>query len=373
MKYGVFITILTALISCQSHKEQKTSSKIDIPWLQGFQKTATNPILVADSSYVFSDPVTNQSVKWQKADVFNPGAIVRNDTVFVLFRAEDNPKAGIGGRTSRIGLAYSTDGVNFTKYDQPVLYPTPDEHAKWDTPGGCEDPRIVETEEGEYVMLYTSWDYDIARLTAAKSTDLLNWTKHGPVFEYTLEGKYLDTWSKSGSIVTSIQDGRLKAVKINGKYWMYWGEQFVNVAWSDNLLDWTPLENEQGELLSSMVPRDGKFDSFLTEPGPPAILTENGIILMYNGKNEENEKADPLIPEGTYCGGQALFSATNPQEFVSRMDTPFICPDLPHEVTGQYKAGTTFIEGLVYFQKKWFLYYGTADSMVGLAVADSNQ
>jgi predicted GH43/DUF377 family glycosyl hydrolase len=42
---------------------------------------------------------------------------------------------------------------------------------------------------------------------------------------------------------------------------------------------------------------------------------------------------------------------------------------LPHEITGQYKAGTTFAEGLVFFKNKWYLYYGTADSFVGLAIS----
>ena len=38
--------------------------------------------------------------------------------------------------------------------------------------------------------------------------------------------------------------------------------------------------------------------------------------------------------------------------------------------SGQYKAGTTFLEGLSYFRNQLFLYYGTADTYVGLAVAD---
>ncbi|GAB3417595.1 hypothetical protein [Niabella aquatica] len=33
-----------------------------------------------------------------------------------------------------------------------------------------------------------------------------------------------------------------------------------------------------------------------------------------------------------------------------------------------YPAGAVFIEGLVYFKNKWFLYYGGADSRVGLAI-----
>ena len=44
-------------------------------------------------------------------------------------------------------------------------------------------------------------------------------------------------------------------------------------------------------------------------------------------------------------------------------------PELPYEKTGQYIAGTTFAEGLVYFRKHWFLYYGCADSLVAVATA----
>ena len=49
-------------------------------------------------------------------------------------------------------------------------------------------------------------------------------------------------------------------------------------------------------------------------------------------------------------------------------DTCLLKSTLPHELTGQYKSGTTFAEGLVRYKSKWFLYYGTADSYVGLAI-----
>lgn len=336
----------------------------------GFEKTDINPIMQADSSFVFTDPITKREVRWQKADVFNPGAIVRNDTVFMLFRAEDNPAAILGERTSRIGLAYSTDGIRFTKYAAPVFYPEEDEFQKWDYPGGVEDPRVVETPDGSYIMHYTSWNNDVARLSSATSKDLRNWTKHGPVFQKAHNGKFLDIWGKSGSVVTELVDGRLKAKKINGKYHMYWGELFVNLATSENGIDWTPLLDSEGELLHVFTPTLNEFDSHLTEPGPPALFTENGILLLYNGKNLSGEGATTAYPEGTYCGGQVLFDANDPTRLIARLETPFICPSLPHEVSGQYKAGTTFIEGLVYFQDKWFLYYGTADSMVGLAIKE---
>lgn len=324
----------------------------------------------ADSTYRFYCPVRRDSVRWQRADVFNPAAVVRNDTVFLLFRAEDNPGAELGGRTSRIGLAWSTDGIHFTRHPHPVLYPDRDAYMPWDYPGGVEDPRVVELEDGSYLMLYTSWNRQTARLSSATSTDLVHWEKQGPVFETAHGGAFLDHWSKSGAVVTELRNGRLIARKTGGRYLMYWGELFVNLATSEDGRDWTPTLDAAGDLQQAFTPTPGDFDSHLVEPGPPALFTEEGILLLYNGKNLSGEGAGKSTPEGTYCGGQVLFDAENPGQVLRRLEAPFICPTLPHEVSGQYKAGTTFIQGLVYFRDQWFLYYGTADSMVGVAVRD---
>lgn len=339
------------------------------PWILGFSKTDINPVLTADSSFLWKDPITGKNVSWQKADVFNPAAIVKNDTIFLFYRAEDNPKAALGGRTSRIGLARSTDGINFIKYPIPVLYPDSGQFLQWDYPGGCEDPRVVRSEDGNYIMTYTSWNQDVARLSVASSKDLYAWKKHGPVF---LNNQFKDRWSKSGSIVSKFINGQQTAVIINGLYWMYWGDTDVFLAHSQDLLDWTPVTNDQGELHPVMSPRDQMFDSQLVEPGPPALLTETGILLLYNSKNKDGSDASTQVAPGAYCGSQALFDKNDPSVLIKRMKEPFICPDLPHEVTGQYKAGTTFIEGLVPYKGRWYLYYGTADSMVGLAVSKVN-
>ena len=149
---------------------------------------------------------------------------------------------------------------------------------------------------------------------------------------------------------------------------MYWGEKFVNVAVSENLTDWQPVLGEDGGLLKVMVPRPGRFDSELTECGPPALLTENGILLMYNGKNSTGPDRDTCYNAGTYCAGQALFEASDPTVLKDRLDRPFFVPEAAFEKSGQYPAGTVFIEGLVHSGGRWFLYYGCADSRVGVAV-----
>jgi len=336
---------------------------------QSFYKPDENPILKADSSYTFLCPVIGEVVQWQKADVFNPAAIVKDNKIHVLFRAEDNPDAILGGRTSRIGLATSEDGLNFKIHPTPVLYPDSGEFLKFDYPGGCEDPRVAVTEDGLYIMAYTSWNQDVARLSIAFSKDLIHWEKKGPAFAKANQGKFLNDWSKSGSMITRMEGDNQVLAKINDKYWMYWGEAFINLAWSENLADWYPGLDGAGDLKTIVLPRKNKFDSHLTECGPPAVITEEGIVLLYNGKNAEGEDAAKELPEGMYSVGRVVFDVNDLEKVLSRSDTYFLKPTLEHEITGQYKSGTTFAEGLVYYKSKWFLYYGTADSYVGVAIS----
>jgi beta-1,2-mannosidase len=331
-------------------------------------KPLKTPIIKADSTKKFLCPIKNEIVKWQAADIFNPAAVVKDGKVYLFTRCEDNAKAALGKRTSRIGLAESSDGINFKHFDSPVLFPKNDAYKELDYPGGCEDPRVVETEDGRYVMLYTSWNYKVARMSVAFSSDLFHWEKKGLAFGKAYDNKFYNLYSKSGSIWTKMIDGKPIAVKVNGKYWMYWGEEFVNLAWSENLYDWYPLLDEKKQLKKIMTPRKGYFDSKLTECGPPALITDKGILLLYNGKNAENNDADPNLAKGVYAVGQALFDLNNPEKILKRSEKYLLKPSLPHEITGQYAGGTTFAEGLVKFKGKWMLYYGTADSFVGVAV-----
>ncbi|MBD5225571.1 MAG: hypothetical protein HDS68_06360 [Bacteroidales bacterium] len=359
--------LLCAAISLTSCNVEKQSDD----WaLTGFERITDRPVLSPDSSITFSCPMTDTPIAWMESDVFNPAATICNDSIVVLFRAEDNSATGIGMRTSRIGYAVSADGVNFTYGATPVLYPGSDSQKEYEWSGGCEDPRVAMTEDGTYVMFYTQWNRDVARLAVATSKNLVDWEKHGPAFAEAYDGRFKDTFSKSASIVTKLDGDRLVIAPIDGKYYMYWGEKFVNVATSDNLTDWTPMLDGNGELLHVMDTRDGYFDSDLTECGPPALLTDNGILLLYNGKNAGGDNRDPRYTANTYCGGQALFDADDPTHLITRLDEPFFKPEAAFEKSGQYPAGTVFIEGLVFFKGKWYLYYGCADSRVGVAVRD---
>jgi predicted GH43/DUF377 family glycosyl hydrolase len=329
------------------------------------------PILSPNATSTFDCPMRGRSVRWESDHVFNPAAVVRRGKVCLLYRAEDDSGTAIGKHTSRIGFAESADGLSFFSRATPVLYPAEDSQQDAEWPGGCEDPRIIEAEDGTYVLTYTQWDRKIARLAVATSTDLITWKKHGSAFAKEHNGRFRDTWSKSGSIVTRLEGDRFVAARINGLYWMYYGEGDMHIATSSNLRDWRIVLDDAGAPLNVAQPRPGKFDSYLVEPGPPAILTRHGIVLLYNGKNGKAHP-DPALPVGIYTAGQCLFDPHDPRRLVERTDTWFLRPDAAHEITGQYTAGTTFIEGMVRLGGRWLLYFGAADSFVGVAVSDQS-
>lgn len=356
--YWVSYVLLLFTASC-NQKENQSSALQDTSWaLLPFEKlNDVNPILSA-SDGTFYCPILKQEVKWEEKDVFNPAAVVRNDTLFLFYRAED--RIGKYAGTSRIGLAWSVDGILFNRTESPVLFPDEDFMKIYEWEGGIEDPRIVEREEGLYIMTYSSYDGKTARLCLASSNDLIHWTKHGPV----LTDQFIDTWSKSGAIVAKQKGDKILAEKINGKYWMYFGDTDLFMATSQDLIHWQPVL-ENGSLQSVLKPRPGYFDSRLVESGPYALLTENGILLLYNGMNLDTG-GDPEIAKGAYCSGQALFDSSDPTNLINRLEKNFLRPDQPYEIQGQVNQ-VCFIEGLVPYKNKWFLYYGTADSKIGVA------
>ncbi len=353
-----WLLFLCFVFSCNRPQQRQPTDWMLLPFVKA---DSVNPVLSRGAGRFFC-PVRNDTVLWEEKDVFNPAAVVRQGKVYLLYRAEDH--VGKHAGTSRIGLAQSTDGLHFVRYAEPVLFPDNDSLLRYEWEGGIEDPRVVESPEGLYIMTYTAYDGKTARLMIASSPDLLHWQKHGPA----LQDPFRKTWSKSGAIVAEQQGERFIARKINGKYWMYFGDTNLFLASSEDLLKWEPV-TDMGELKPVMKPRKGYFDSRLVEPGPFALIREQGILLLYNGMNSD-QGGDANLPPGTYAAGQALFSLENPSELTGRSEQPFIVPDKPYELTGQVNK-VCFFEGLAFFKNKWFLYYGTADSHIAVAVNTS--
>lgn len=357
-----------------------------------FKRNDVNPVMEPRFDARWECPLGGE-LAWEAKDVFNPGAVVRDGRVNLLYRAEDEVGKHLG--TSRIGLAVSSDGLFFERGSSPVLFPADDirRHHEWE--GGCEDPRVVTAPDGSYVMMYTAYDGVKARLSVATSSDLVSWEKQGLAFPEMPE-----VWSKSGSIVCEVVGDQMVAVEIGGKYWMYWGESSVYAATSIDLIRWSPVVSnsvptsdpegwelaaaprvlsswlsadvgdafpESEALLACLRPRSGRFDSDIVEPGPPAVLTSDGIVLLYHGRNW-GFGGDSRYSARTYCVGQALFDPLDPVALLARCTEPFLVPDQEYEMSGQV-ANVCFAEGLVPFEGQWWLYYGTADSKIAVATA----
>ncbi len=352
-----------AALLCIAQAQQRASWRIG-PFTR---LPAASVIISPRPESAFADPILQRAVPWEALHTFNPAAIVREGKVYMLYRAEDDSGAmQVGGHTSRLGLAVSEDGIAFTRQPAPVFYPAPDAQQAREWPGGVEDPRLVESDDGTYVLTYTQWNRQTYSIGIATSRDLTHWTKFGPAFGDT--GKYARLQYKSAGILTAPRNGRLVAVRVHGSYWMYWGEGIVHLATSPDLVHWTPVEDAAGKFVDVLSPRPGRFDSSFPEVGPPPVLTTAGIVVLYNGKNSATA-GDPAIGANAYAAGEALFDAEDPKHLLARDDDPVLKPTMPYEKTGQYAAGTTFAEGLVLFHDRWFLYYGCADSFVAVVTA----
>jgi predicted GH43/DUF377 family glycosyl hydrolase len=339
----------------------------------------------------FACPLSTGPVFWAAKDAFNPGAVVHDGKVCLLVRGED--AVGRYAGTSRIGLATSSDGLLFELDPEPVLAPRNDRWQAWEWPGGLEDPRVVTAPDGTIVCTYTAFDGKVGCLFVATSRDLRVWTKHGPAFAGS---PYVRRPTKAGAILTELRDGRLVAAQVDGKFWMYWGEGTIFAATSTDLIRWTPLEADSSpdkyltwdpEVKGPMGhwqlervagpqglrplagPRRTRFDSLLTEPGPPPVLTPNGIVLIYNGANHYQGGA-PDTPPFAYQPGQLLFDPADPTAVIGRLEQPFLTID-SSEAQGQV-GNVCFAEGLVAFEGRWLLYMGLADSRVGVSVAALN-
>jgi predicted GH43/DUF377 family glycosyl hydrolase len=327
-------------------------------WMfQGLQRSDDhNPIMEPDVHADFNCPMRRKNIRWSEKNVFNPAAIVRDDRVWLLFRAQDERG------TSRIGLADSKDGFEFRKKSKPVLYPDNDVQKPYEWEGGCEDPRVVRRSDGLYIMTYTAYDEHTARLCVASSKDLERWEKHGLVLS---EYKYRNLWSKSGAIVCERKGDKIVAKKIKGKYWMYWGDTDLFMATSEDLISWRPLEGKKGDLVRVMQPRAGMFDSRLVEPGPFALARKEGIVLLYNSANSASS-GDKTLGADVYSVGQALFSSSRPDKLVGRSDKYLLTPERYFEKEGSVN-NVCFVEGMVWYKDHWMLYYGAGDSRIAVA------
>jgi len=211
-----------------------------------------------------------------------------------------------------------------------------------------EDPRLVQFGD-TYYLTYTGYNKKDAQLCLATSKDLIHWERKGVMLP-AYKGRWNVGWTKSGAIVPE---------RIDGKYWMYFlgtgadKNDQVGLATSTDLLHWTEASDAP-----VLAVRAHKFDARVAEPGPAPIVTPKGIVLIYNGAD------DNLV----YRTGLAMFDRKNPGVLISRTDDPVFAPEKEWEKVGQV-PNVVFVEGMLRQEKRYLIYYGGADRTIGVAEA----
>ncbi len=122
MRYLKLFLLLIIFISC-SNSSQNIETRFNLPF-EKIERAPENPIL------------SPSSLSWEAKDLFNPSSIEVDGKIALLYRAEDSTGIGIWNGTSRIGLAWSEDGIHFKREEKPVLEPS----EPYEKPGGWKIP-----------------------------------------------------------------------------------------------------------------------------------------------------------------------------------------------------------------------------------------
>jgi len=191
------------------------------------------------TTYHIGYATSPDGINWSKADSMNPVLDVGPSGSWddekigypcVLFDGATYKMwyQGSGGGSYRIGYATSTDGISWTKHDNPVL--------EIGSAGSWDDvsvilPKVVFS-DGEYIMLYSGYGGDNFKIGCARSTDGITWTKEddNPVLSASQPWEAGNVFS--GSILL-----------INNKFMMwYLTDTQTGYATSTNGLNWDKFE-----------------------------------------------------------------------------------------------------------------------------------
>ena len=271
--------------------------------------------------------------------VFNPGATVTDSGETVLLvRVED--RSGL----SHLTVARSRDGITDWQIDHhPTIEARP---SVYQERLGIEDPRITRIGD-EYMIACTGL------------------SPGGPQVCLTSTRDFADFRPLQAVTTPEDKDAALFPVKFGGRFAMIhrpvspWSREGAHIwlAFSPDLVHWG-----DHHLLIATRPHAGQWDQEKVGLGPPPLQTEHGWLILFHGVKST---AAGLL----YRAGLALLDLNDPTVVKARSSEWVIGPEAPYERTGD-------VPGVV-FPTGWItdpdgnlrLYYGAADTCIGLAFA----
>lgn len=319
---------------------------------------------------------------WDCVSVFNPGAIEVDGEIHMLYRAVSD----LGEYISRFGLAVSTDGREFHRTgDEFVFGPREDFEV-----GGVEDARIVpdpasDPAAPEYLVTYAAVSVvpgpvyeamDFFRKTRIDPfTERPGIPPFGPTFTGLLRTRDFRDFRFEGLITppnVDDRDGVLFPEKIDGRYALlhrpstWTGEEYgtdragIWLAFSDDLKTWDYGTGEENLLLRPDPAL--RWEEAKIGAGPPPIRTDAGWLMIYHGVDHKY----------VYRVGAALLDLRDPGKVLARTRDFLMEPVLEWERVGVI-PNVVFPTANILRGDELLVYYGGADRVVGLAIADVNE
>jgi predicted GH43/DUF377 family glycosyl hydrolase len=321
---------LEKLLKPLIHKEKAvfvTSKKIEY----GFKRYNKNPIITP-----------RPELSWEGDSILNPAAFYLNNGVHIVYRAFSNDNVSV------LGYAFSKDGVHIDeRLTTPIYVPRePFERAEKPNYSGCEDPRITIIDNNIY-MLYTAYDGYVPRVafTSIKTKDFLqrkwNWQK--PVII-----SRPDIGDKNSCLFPE---------KVNGKYVILHREDSNIYLDMFDDLNFAANSKKLSDNNPLMLPRKDKWDNRKIGATSQPIKTKQGWLLLYHGCSD---------PGRIYKVGAALLDLNSPNYVIARTDIPVFEPEMDYEQNGLV-PNVVFPCGNVVINNYVYLYYGGADTVVGVA------
>jgi len=282
------------------------------------------------------------------SSVFNPGAVRVDDQVMLLLRVQSR------GRETGLIRAWSHDGLRF-RVDENLVEVRGLEDADF-TAHHVYDPRLttvgceliccvaIDTDEGCRLGTGRLGEDGVLQMAGVSPPD----SRNGVIFPERVGGLWLrlerpNTAKRVGGPVT--------------------GDTIV-LAESDDLITWTP----RGEVMAG---RPRAWDE-LIGPGTPPLKTREGWLFLYHGV------ATHFQGVNIYQAGAALLDLGDPVNVIARTRRNILEPREPYELSGQvpnvvfpsgWVADAVDEEGFVDLDTDLKIYYGAADTVVGLATS----
>ena len=305
-----------------------------------------------------------KEVGWEAKAVFNPSVIYDDGIFRMLYRTYSNiletttprlkrPGFYFKNQISYIGYAESKDGINFERRDKAFISPDQD-YDKY----GCEDPRITKIGDTFYIT-YTAIDTLLEkknpnvkiRIALATTKDFVTVEKHGIIGP--------PKRSKASALFPEkVNDGKIALIMTIGSDST---NSHVAVRYYDSVGEITNQTDESWTTFLETSQNTAVLQSQWwlhrgPELGAPPIKTKKGWLLIFSNESMSD----------TWTIGAALLDINDPSVLIARTAGYILQPVTEYEKEGLVPS-VTFPEGAVIVGSDLYVYYGCADTVIGLS------